>query len=485
MIAHPRIRRPNVIFVAALLVALLTIATTAQAQSTAGTHDDPWQLGRISYRPMPNWYQYGYGYPGGPCDYCMWNTQSLSSSSGYDEIDFTFTGSTLSWFNTMAYNRRTKWVQIYYNGTSVLAINEFSLSDATGSDVRRQIGKTVYLPYYGTYRVIIQNRGAGLMDLDSFAVDIQQFSPGVYKYNDPAGQVRFIGPWTDQPFGAKSSSTQRALARLTTNGESITVVFVTGPNKGQAVVTLDGGTDIEGYPVASGIYQNFQRTVDLYNPVTGQTGVTFNLYRSYYPFYAPYASPHNRVHIINITVLGQKNIFSSGYEVPIKSVDVGYTGAGYFTDGSGQSRNNLTWKYTGIESDAGGSYRIPAANAVATWSNNTNINLSEVPSYASADITVEVGNFGSGFSGRAIINNNIFASLEERFLSCKAQINVDQLATKSQAQRQNVTAHELGHCFSLQHRSEFDSIVFTNQDNPQSVTSLNPTDIYLVNSRYR
>lgn len=221
---------------------MVAITPVLAANSYAGTYDDSVNANLMSYRG--SWYRYVTGQPGGSCDYCMWNTQSSTISSSGDEVDFTYTGSDITWFNSMAYNRGVKSVSIWDQSLSSLFYGE-GYSDnvnfgAYNTDVRRQIGRTIALPY-GTYRIIIRGQ-SGSFDLDSFAVDIQKYGLGSWKYD--SGAIRFNGNWftTTQGYEAVNGSlTSRNLARITLSGDStITLVYYTGGDKDIASITIDG-----------------------------------------------------------------------------------------------------------------------------------------------------------------------------------------------------------------------------------------------------
>jgi predicted Zn-dependent protease len=151
---------------------------------------------------------------------------------------------------------------------------------------------------------------------------------------------------------------------------------------------------------------------------------------------------------------------------------VGYTGSGFFQNSSYVGRSNLTWKYVGSDQ----SYRTPIVNAVTTWSNGTNVNLTEVPSGSSADITFDVKNFAATDPpGSAAAS----PSWELPFASCNIKYNVARASSLTATLRENLALHELGHCLSLEHRS-----VGVMRHLLLGDTTPNSADILLVNQRY-
>ena len=157
-----------------------------------------------------------------------------------------------------------------------------------------------------------------------------------------------------------------------------------------------------------------------------------------------------------------------------------YLGTGYFP------WTFLFWEFSGPTSDSGGSYTTPARNGMSTWDSRTDIGFAEVTD-GSWDILVNVADWGAtGWTGYAYICANTgdcdnSTAWNNTYSWCSARINTNLLFDDSQSRRQNTMMHEVGHCFSLGHRSDSTSIMY---DFQTAVTTPNATDISLINSRY-
>ena len=159
-----------------------------------------------------------------------------------------------------------------------------------------------------------------------------------------------------------------------------------------------------------------------------------------------------------------------------------YLGAGRFPSKS------LNVRYYGTTADYYGSYITPARNAWRTWDYYTNLALTEVAT-SNFHALVYTTNWGNtGWNGYAYICstngycNNQYA-LGGWYWYCHARINTYALWSKTQTQRQQTIAHELGHCWSLAHRLETTSVMYPT--GPTTVITPNYYDRYYVNQRYR
>jgi hypothetical protein len=124
-----------------------------------------------------------------------------------------------------------------------------------------------------------------------------------------------------------------------------------------------------------------------------------------------------------------------------------------------------------------GAWYTPSQNASANWSSATNLNISY--SCSSYQVTTLAANYGStGWGGQAVICNSSGAcnTFNDTYSTCTAKLNT---STNYDTTTQQKTAlHELGHCWSLDHRNDATSAVGGGATYP------NATDISLVNARY-
>ncbi|NUM48857.1 MAG: hypothetical protein HUU38_29480 [Anaerolineales bacterium] len=212
-------------------------------------------------------------------------TRSWSNTPG-DTVTFSFTGSRITRVYTMAYNRGQEDVYIdgYWQGQQ---------SDYA-STIRWQVGKTWSFDY-GTHTIEVRNYGNGFIDLDAFIVDIPYVGSG--SYDDPHSNFKYIGNWTHHCCTGNSYNLTRSWSRdpedavtFTFYGNSITYVFTKAPNRGKAVITIDG------------IHKEF---LDLYaDPIQWQVPKTYsNLGAGY--------------HTIHISVCNCKNGAATDYFVDV------------------------------------------------------------------------------------------------------------------------------------------------------------------------
>ena len=123
---------------------------------------------------------------------------------------------------------------------------------------------------------------------------------------------------------------------------------------------------------------------------------------------------------------------------------------------------------------------------MSTWDTKTDINLSKVTD-GSWDILVNVSDYGAtGWTGMAYIcatsgSCDSQAAWDGTYSWCSARINTNLLFDDSQTRRQNTIMHEVGHCFSLGHRTDSTSLMQTTQT---TITTPNATDVSLINARY-
>jgi len=132
-----------------------------------------------------------------------------------------------------------------------------------------------------------------------------------------------------------------------------------------------------------------------------------------------------------------------------------------------------------------GSYVNPNQNASAKWSATTDLDV--YYSCSGNNITTRAGNYGNtGWAGNSYICttggcSSVYA-FQFTYISCEAQSNTYFLSAYTDAKRQMVATHELGHCWSLNHNSRTTSVMQAST----SATILNPDsgDISDVNNRY-
>ena len=157
-----------------------------------------------------------------------------------------------------------------------------------------------------------------------------------------------------------------------------------------------------------------------------------------------------------------------------------YLGAGWFP------YTFLYWQFSGPTSDSGGSYLNPALNGMDNWDFYTDIDLLEVFD-GTWDVLVNVSDYGAtGWTGYAYICSTNGScdnqtAWDGTYSWCSARINTNLLFDDTQSQRQNTIMHEVGHCFSLGHRTDSTSLMLTYQT---SITTPNSTDVSLINARY-
>jgi len=129
-----------------------------------------------------------------------------------------------------------------------------------------------------------------------------------------------------------------------------------------------------------------------------------------------------------------------------------------------------------------GTYTTENSAAYSKWATTTD--LIGYTSCNSNNITTTGLDYGNtGWGGYAYICNvgGGCGNYNATYASCTARSNVYYLRTWTYTQRQYVATHELGHCWSLGHRSDSTSVM---QSGQLSFIDPNATDISLVNSRY-
>lgn len=150
-----------------------------------------------------------------------------------------------------------------------------------------------------------------------------------------------------------------------------------------------------------------------------------------------------------------------------------YRGAGYFPTGS------LRWCHSGT-------YSYANLQAISVW--NANTDLSVAANCTGNQITTNTPNWGAnGLLGKAFVCMGSYGcDVEPRdytYTSCTASTNTyyfDQ-SWSNDLFRQSNAMHELGHCWSLGHRNEGDSIMMISA---RTQITLNSKDIQLTNNRY-
>ena len=194
---------------------------------------------------------------------------------------------------------------------------------------------------------------------------------GLGSHTHTSSDIRFNESWTTNSIGegGKQTAAYPNMARMTASGESVSVVLNGGPDQGKVYLSLDGGL--------------ITSALDLYSPVQQRLGFTF-----YLSEFKPFSYPVNE-HIHNISIYpanGLKKTSSSGYNVTLHAIDVGYNSVGMFSDVSGATRKKaLTYSVSG--STATISATIAAATA---WDAATNLSLTKVSS--GGDIQISEGN---------------------------------------------------------------------------------------------
>lgn len=211
----------------------------------------------------------------------------------------TFIGSSITVWYTAAYNRGI--MQILLNGTSIDVFN------TNLPEIRRQVGKTYYTTSSTTPQIITVRPYGGCVctiDVDAFSVNIASNGVGTYDDFGTLVSSRFFGSWTSSTSTSGAfqstlhwSDTPGSLVRFTFFGEQIQVVFSRGPNRGRALVTIDGkdkGT-IDQYSSDSAYPRQYTRT---------------------------YKNLGSGIHVINIVVSSNKHSSSTGTRVDLDAFDV-------------------------------------------------------------------------------------------------------------------------------------------------------------------
>ncbi|MBV9788183.1 MAG: hypothetical protein JOZ51_08420 [Chloroflexi bacterium] len=150
-----------------------------------------------------------------------------------------------------------------------------------------------------------------------------------------------------------------------------------------------------------------------------------------------------------------------------------YNGNGHFATGS------LRWCHSGT-------YGYANLQAISVW--NANTDMSVAANCTGNQITTNTANWGNNnLYGKAFICQGSYgcdvAPFNYTFTSCTATTNTyyyDQ-PVSNDLFRQSNAMHELGHCWSLGHRNEGDSIMMIGF---RSQITLNAKDIQLLNNRY-
>jgi predicted Zn-dependent protease len=149
--------------------------------------------------------------------------------------------------------------------------------------------------------------------------------------------------------------------------------------------------------------------------------------------------------------------------------------------GSGQFPTSyITWY--GEEVDY--AFNNPRDNAIALWNNNTDLTI-----VRSNDWKVFIGGLyqgDTGLAGKALICNTDGAcdnslAWSSTYRNCNIYINRTYYDRYTESQRWNVHGHELGHCWSLAHDSEYSSIMYPSTT---SWWTPNSDDYASVNARY-
>jgi predicted Zn-dependent protease len=132
-----------------------------------------------------------------------------------------------------------------------------------------------------------------------------------------------------------------------------------------------------------------------------------------------------------------------------------------------------------------GDYSTQAQYASGTWSATTDLNM--VYSCSGTHITTSGLNYGkTGWVGYAYIcatngqcDNS--SAKNSTYSSCVARLNKYYLINNTSDSIKAISLHEMGHCYSLAHRTSSTSVM-----RPDNVANLTPnsTDISLINARY-
>jgi len=166
----------------------------------------------------------------------MWGTLHWSNQVG-STVRYSFNGTSITRFYTMAYNRGSE--AIYIDG----AFKGVYSSYAPG--VRRQVARTWDNLSPGNHTIEVRVNGGGYSDIDSFAVDIARVGTGTY--DNTHSHARYFGNWSNSTYtvGAYQNSlrvtnSDRSGFRFTFIGDEITYLYTVHSNRGKATVTIDG-----------------------------------------------------------------------------------------------------------------------------------------------------------------------------------------------------------------------------------------------------
>ena len=379
--------------------------------------------------------------------------------------DFTYTGHNITWFHGRSSNRGIRCVNIYDqpyhpNIQSTSPIYNRCLTDFHSQTIR-QIGTTIWMPQHGTYRII--TTGSAGFDVDAFAVDIQRYSPGRWRADNPGIRKNRPSDWSPLTYWpsipALRTNVSQANMRITMDAPTVTINYIANPDRGDVAITING------YPY----------TINMYSPdsyvLKSRTFLVINT-----------GLAAHRTAVINVSSLNQS-------AVDIAYIDGGYSGGAFFSQ-NGVGRSNLTWKFIGDNS-----FYSAAQSAISEWHSYTNLNLVEVSATSNADITIHAANnfnyTQSGILGFARIctdlqcyGENDTAFIDDgKYVSCAVEIHTNNFT--SSMSKKHTILHELGHCFSLNHRRDFeDPTRGVMVPNPNGVEQLNQRDIGLINTRY-
>lgn len=153
-------------------------------------------------------------------------------------VRFCFTGSSITKFFSMAYNRGTEYV--YIDGTLRSTYSSYA------PEVRRQIGQTWELPY-GQHTIEIRSdtNTSTSTDIDAFSVDIPTF--GYATYDNTSSAIRYSGSsWINGQLSSagkktiSSSNIDGEVARLTFRGDKLVVAYDRFSDRGLGTITIDG-----------------------------------------------------------------------------------------------------------------------------------------------------------------------------------------------------------------------------------------------------
>lgn len=209
------------------------------------------------------------------------------------EAILSFSGSTITYFYSMAFNRGSQ--EVFIDGQSKGVFSGYA------SEVRRQVGQTWSLSN-GSHTIRLRSLGGGqYTDLDMFAVNIASVGNGVY--DNPHSQLRKFGTWSPSTYTMGTygnsldvSNTTQSGFRFTFTGDEVTYIYSMSGNRGKAAVTIDGSN--------KGIIDQYS------SHPRRQIGVT-------------YSGLGSGVHILNVVNTGSKNSLSSDYYIDVDAVVVG------------------------------------------------------------------------------------------------------------------------------------------------------------------